>query len=109
MKRVLLGLLVLLVAGLAAVYLSIDRIAGHAIETNATRALGVDTRVGFVRLSPFAGELKVSSLSIDNPPGLAVPMKTGVIPCRRNSRETERTSSPDKTPVSILPFPANAR
>jgi hypothetical protein len=69
MKRALLGLLVLLGVGLVAVYLSIDGIASDAIERNATRALGVDTSVGFVRLSPLAGEVKVSSLAIDNPPG----------------------------------------
>jgi uncharacterized protein involved in outer membrane biogenesis len=71
MKRVLLGLLVLVLIGLAAVYLSIDQIVSGAIERNATRALGVDTKVGFLRLSPFDGELKVSSFTIDNPPGFA--------------------------------------
>jgi hypothetical protein len=69
MKRILLGLAVLLFVGLAAVYLSIDQIATHAITRGVSQALGVDTKVGFVRLSPFAGDLKVSALSIDNPPG----------------------------------------
>jgi hypothetical protein len=71
MKRALLGLVVLLLAALAAVYLSIDQIASHAIVRGASQALGVKTRVGFVRLSPFAGKVKVSALSIDNPPGFA--------------------------------------
>jgi hypothetical protein len=69
MKRVLLGLFAFLAIALAAVYLSIDRIATHAITRGVSQALGVDTKVGFVRLSPFAGDLKVSALSIDNPPG----------------------------------------
>jgi uncharacterized protein involved in outer membrane biogenesis len=71
MKRVLVGLLLLIALAIAAVALSIDRIAGAAIERQATRALGVETRVGFVRLSPLDGELKVSSLTVANPPGFA--------------------------------------
>jgi hypothetical protein len=69
MKRVLFGLFAFLAIALAAVYLSIDQIATHAITRGVSQALGVDTKVGFVRLSPFAGDLKVSALSIDNPPG----------------------------------------
>lgn len=69
MRRVLLGLLVLLLLGAGAVWLALDRIAGAAIERSASRALGVDTRVGFLRLSPLDGELAISSFSIHNPPG----------------------------------------
>jgi hypothetical protein len=69
MKRVFLGLFAVLAIALAALYLSIDQIATHFITRGVSQALGVDTKVGFVRLSPFAGDLKVSALSIDNPPG----------------------------------------
>jgi uncharacterized protein involved in outer membrane biogenesis len=69
MKRVLIGLVVLVLLALGALWLSLDRIASRAIERNASRALGVDTRVGLLRLSPFDGALKLSSLTIANPPG----------------------------------------
>jgi hypothetical protein len=69
MKRVWIGLVVLVLLALAGFWLAIDQIASAAIERNASRALGVDTQVGVVTLSPFDGELSVSSLTIDNPPG----------------------------------------
>jgi len=69
MKRVLIGLGVLILLALGALWLSLDQIAGRAIERNASRALGVETRVGLLRLSPFDGALKLSSLTIANPPG----------------------------------------
>lgn len=69
MKRVLLVLCAAVLLVAAAIALSIDRIAGEAIEHGASHALGVDTRVGFVRLSPLAGDLRVSSLRIANPEG----------------------------------------
>jgi len=59
-------LLLLVVGGFLA---TVDRWAGTAIERGATHALGVDTHVGFVRVSFVAGTLGVSSLEIDNPPG----------------------------------------
>ena len=71
MKRVLIGLGLLLLLGVGAVWLTLDQIVSAAIERSATRALGVDTQVGFLSLSPFDGELKLSSLTIDNPPGFA--------------------------------------
>jgi len=71
MKRLAIGLLVLVVLAIGAVWFTLDQIVSGAIERNATRALGVDTKVGLLRLSPFDGELKVSSFTIDNPPGFA--------------------------------------
>jgi hypothetical protein len=71
MKRVLLGLAALLVLAALAIGLSIDRIAGAAIERGASAALGVETRVGFVRLALLDSELRVSRLRIANPPGFS--------------------------------------
>jgi len=60
------ALLLILLAGF---FISVDHWAGAAIERGATYALGVDTGVGFVRVSFILGTLRVSSLEIDNPPG----------------------------------------
>ena len=58
-----------LIAVLAAFYIYIDVIAGAAIEKGATYALGVDTKVGFVRIGLLTGSFRIGSLKVDNPPG----------------------------------------
>ena len=58
-----------LIAVLAAFYIYIDVIAGAAIEKGATYALGVDTKVGFVRIGLLTGSFRIGSLKIENPPG----------------------------------------
>lgn len=73
MKRLLIGgvvtlvLLVAVVAGAVALYW--NQIVGDAIERGATYALGVDTRVGFVRLRLLRGDFAMSSFRIRNPSG----------------------------------------
>jgi hypothetical protein len=63
----------LLIALLAIVYFSIDRIGGALIERGASYALGVDTRVGFVRIGLLPGSIRVGSLTVANPPGFDSP------------------------------------
>ena len=62
------GFAVLIVA-LVAFYVYIDAIAGAAIEKGSTYALGVDTKVGFVRIGLLTGSFHIGSLKIRNPPG----------------------------------------
>ena len=69
MKRALFALLTIVILVLGAIALSIDRIASRAIERGSRYALGVDTHVGFVHLSPLSGELRVDRLRVANPPG----------------------------------------
>lgn len=59
--------LIVLLGGLAVVFL--DRLIGSSIEEGATYATGVETRVGGVDASLFAGALAIDELSIANPPG----------------------------------------
>jgi len=59
----------ILFAILAAFYLYIDVIAGASIEKGATYAMGVESKVGFVRLGLLAGSFRIGSLDIANPPG----------------------------------------
>jgi len=68
-KKVLLGLLAAVCVGLGAVWVYVDDIVGHAIERGGTAALGVETQVGFVRISPFDGEFLLNGLAIANPLG----------------------------------------
>ena len=73
MKRILQVVALLLIAVLAIVLFSIDRIGGTLIERGASYALGVDTRVGFVRIGLLPGSLRVGSLSVANPQGFENP------------------------------------
>ena len=65
--RVLLGLVVLIVIGVTVLYFTINGMAASAIETSATRALGVKTSVGSVRISLFEGRTEITDLDIANP------------------------------------------
>ncbi len=73
MKWMLRGVALVLIAVLAIVFFSIDRIGGTLIERGASYALGVDTRVGFVRIGLLPGSIRVGSLTVENPPGFESP------------------------------------
>ena len=73
MKKILIGLVVLFLAAAAAVSLYVNQIVGGAIERGATYALGVDTRVGFVRLRLLPADFRLRRLRIANPPGFDEP------------------------------------
>lgn len=73
MKRILIGLLILLVAVVAAIAFAIDRIVSEGIERGGSYALGVPTHVGFVRLRLLDGSFRLSGLRVDNPPGFDEP------------------------------------
>jgi hypothetical protein len=69
LSRGLLIVIVLLVLIGAGVFLFFDRLVSTSIEKGATYATGVETKVGGVDASPFAGALAIDELSIANPPG----------------------------------------
>ncbi len=76
MKKIILGLVVVLVLAVVAIgvggyliYGNLDTIAKEVIERGGKYALGEDTTVETVELSPFNGQLKFSGLNIDNPEG----------------------------------------
>ena len=73
MKKLLIGVVGLFVALLVGASFYVNEIVGTAIERGGTYALGVETTVGFVRLSPFGGNFRISSLRIANPPGFERP------------------------------------
>jgi hypothetical protein len=69
LTKVLVGLVVVLVVVVVALYLTIDSIAKAGIQSGGRYALGVDTRVSSVGVSLLGGKLTVSDLAIDNPKG----------------------------------------
>ncbi len=64
------GCLVLLIT---AVIFYIDLIASEAIERGGTAALGLETRVGRVRLGLLSPELSLSDMTVANPEGFEAP------------------------------------
>ncbi len=64
------GCLVLLIT---AVIFYIDLIASEAIERGGTAALGLETRVGRVRLGLLSTELSLSDMTVANPEGFEAP------------------------------------
>ncbi len=67
--KIVLSLLALIVAVGVAAFLYLDVIVGKAIETGCTKALGVETRVGWVRVGLVTGNFSLGNLRIANPPG----------------------------------------
>jgi hypothetical protein len=63
--------LLLLVAAAVGFYVYIDVVAGKAIETGASYALGVDTEVGFARVGLLSGSFRIGGLKVANPSGFA--------------------------------------
>lgn len=79
--RLVIGLVVVAIAGLVAAYFYIDVLAKTAIERGSTYALGVQTDLDSARLNVFGGELSLAGLEVSNPEGFSSPhflnMKTG--------------------------------
>ena len=67
--KIALSLVGLAVAGIVGVFMFLDTIVGKGIEAGCTRALGVETRVGLVRVGLLTGNFSIGRLRIDNPPG----------------------------------------
>jgi len=67
--KIALLLLGLAVAGIVVVFIFLDTIVGKGIEAGCTKALGVETSVGLVRVGLLTGTFSIRSLRISNPPG----------------------------------------
>jgi hypothetical protein len=67
--KIVLSLLGLAVAGIVVVFFFLGAIVGKGIEAGCTRALGVETSVGLVRVGLVTGTFSTRRLRIDNPPG----------------------------------------
>jgi hypothetical protein len=67
--KIALSLLGLAVAGIVVVFIFLDTIVGKGIEVGCTKALGVETSVGLVRVGLLTGNFSIRGLRIANPPG----------------------------------------
>jgi hypothetical protein len=67
--KIALSLLGLAIAGIVVVFIFLDTIVGKGIEAGCTKALGVETSVGLVRVGLLTGNFSIRGLRIANPPG----------------------------------------
>jgi hypothetical protein len=72
-RRIVGGLLLLLLLALGGVAFYLNEIVGRAIEQAGTRALGVRTTVSGVLLRPISGKARILGLEIENPAGFDAP------------------------------------
>jgi hypothetical protein len=73
MKKLLAGLLVVVVVGAGIAYLKAGAIVKRGIESYGPRMLGAPVSVGLVTLSPFSGKATLRDLKIGNPEGFKSP------------------------------------
>jgi len=67
--KIALSLAGLVAAGIVGLFVFLDLVVGKGIEVGCTKALGVDTSVGLVRVGLVTGNFVARHLEIDNPPG----------------------------------------
>jgi uncharacterized protein involved in outer membrane biogenesis len=72
-KRIVLAVIVLIVAGIAIVYFSLNSIVRSTVESQATSSLGVKTTLGSAALSLFGGSLSLNDLEVGSPPNFSAP------------------------------------
>jgi len=72
LRAVLILILLVVVAGVVG-YLFLDSIAKAGVEKGGTYALGVETQVETLNLSPFSGQLMMNGLNVANPAGFQSP------------------------------------
>jgi len=69
LKKIVLFVIVLLIAGLAAAYFARNMLAEKAVEAGSEYALGVKTDLGSASLGIRGGSLELNRLEISNPEG----------------------------------------
>jgi hypothetical protein len=71
--RLVIGIVVLVIVGVILAWVFIDRIAKTAIEKGGSYALGVETTVRSVSVSPLSGRVGLEGLKVANPEGFSSP------------------------------------
>lgn len=68
-KRVILGIVIVLVLAVVLVFVFINPIAKSAVEGGASKALGVETSLASIKVSPLSGKVLMNELIVSNPEG----------------------------------------
>ncbi len=72
-KRIGLGVVLLVVAAVAIVYFSVNSIVRSAVQRQASASLNVPTTLGGVKLAIFGGSLDLNDLEVGSPSGYSAP------------------------------------
>lgn len=72
-RRILLGVVLLLIVVGAGIYFYLDRIVKTTIETQATTSLNLQTTLNSASLALFGGKVNLSQLQIGSPKGFTAP------------------------------------
>ncbi|MGI9590567.1 MAG: hypothetical protein ACR2P8_04300, partial [Myxococcota bacterium] len=67
MKKAVIGLVMVAALAVGALAIYVDEVLGTAIEEAGSYAMGVDTKVGFVRLRVLRGDFRMNRFRIENP------------------------------------------
>jgi len=76
--RIIAAVLILLVVGVFALYLSLDHIIKSVVESQGTEQLAVPTTLGGANLGLINGNLNLDTLAIGSPPGFSAPQMFSV-------------------------------
>ena len=72
-KRVLLGVVLLIVVAALVVYFNLNRIVKNQVQAQATDSLNLTTTLDSARLALFGGQLSLNGLQIASPQGFSAP------------------------------------
>jgi hypothetical protein len=72
-RRILLGVVALVIVVLVIVWFSLDHIVKTKVEANATDSMNLKTTLGGAHLALFGGKVNLSGLEIASPPGFSAP------------------------------------
>jgi hypothetical protein len=72
-RRVALGVVIVVIVALVIVWFSLDAIVKHTIQTQATASLNVPTTLQGVALSPIGGSVSLTGLDVGSPPNYTAP------------------------------------
>lgn len=73
LKRFFLAVLLLVVLGVAALFIFVNPLAKSAVEKGSTYALGVDTTLDSADVGLTSGDVKLAGLNVSNPKGFTAP------------------------------------
>ena len=73
LKRIAVVVVLLLIVGGVVTYLYLDRAIKTAVETQTTKQLALETKLGSAGVSVFGGKLNLSQMTIASPQGFAAP------------------------------------
>jgi uncharacterized protein involved in outer membrane biogenesis len=94
LKWIALAVVLLVIVGLVAVYLSINGIVKRTVEEQSTTSLNLQTTLNGAALSLFGGSVTLDDLSIANPQGYTAPKLLSVDGVDVQTRLSELRSDP---------------